>query len=185
MHRPTTKGHFTHETESPWLLHLKHSHWWKRRSRSHLLHATLEGPTEYVNARWDVSLCGFLHSIEWIMVSWSLGLFLKSHLLGGRPNTKPGGHGNPNAHNWYFPIFIMCKDPAWINFFIKITFGWVPGHIWLHTTLEGPWPHYMIWEVCWDGLWTLSFWALTISWSWLLARVWSGPKYCYEPNRPS
>ena len=26
------------------------------------------------------------------------------------------------------------------------------------------------------GLWTLFFWALTISWSRLLARVWSGPK---------
>ena len=30
----TSKGHFTHETESPsWPLHLKHSHWWKRRSQ--------------------------------------------------------------------------------------------------------------------------------------------------------
>ena len=30
-------------------------------------------------------------------------------------------------------------------------------HIWLHITLESLWPHYMILEVCWDGLWTLSF----------------------------
>ena len=30
----TYKGHFTHKTESPWPLHFKHSHWWKRRSRS-------------------------------------------------------------------------------------------------------------------------------------------------------
>jgi hypothetical protein len=30
-------------------------------------------------------------------------------------------------------------------------------------------------EVCWDGLWTLVFWALTISWSRLLAHVWSDP----------
>jgi hypothetical protein len=34
----------------------------------------------------------------------------------------------------------------------------------------------MIWEVCWDGLRTLFFWALTIPWSRLLARVRSGPK---------
>ena len=27
------QGHFTHGTESPWPLHFKHSHWWKRRSR--------------------------------------------------------------------------------------------------------------------------------------------------------
>ena len=52
--------------------------------------------------------------------------------------------------------FIMCEDPREEKF-IEITFGWGPGHIWLHTTLEGRWPHYMILEVCWDGLWTLSF----------------------------
>jgi hypothetical protein len=38
-----------------------------------------------------------------------------------------------------------------------MAFGWGPGHIWLHTTLEDPWPHYMSLEVCWDNLWTLSF----------------------------
>ena len=27
-----SEGHFTHETERPWPLHFKHSHWWKRRS---------------------------------------------------------------------------------------------------------------------------------------------------------
>ena len=29
-----TKGHFTHETEGPCPFHFKHSHCWKRRSRS-------------------------------------------------------------------------------------------------------------------------------------------------------
>jgi hypothetical protein len=54
--------------------------------------------------------------------------------------------------------------------------------MWLHTTLEGPWPHYMMLEVLWDnGLWTLSFGALTISWSWLLAHVWSDPYGCERP----
>jgi hypothetical protein len=46
---------------------------------------------------------------------------------------------------------IMFEDPH------QIAFGWGHGHIWLHTILEDPWPHYMILEVCWDGLWTLSF----------------------------
>ena len=32
-----------------------------------LLRTTLEGPTEYVNARWMQSLHGFLRGIEWIM----------------------------------------------------------------------------------------------------------------------
>ena len=30
------------------------------------LHTMLEGPTEYVNARWMSSLHGILHGIEWI-----------------------------------------------------------------------------------------------------------------------
>ena len=52
--------------------------------------------------------------------------------------------------------FIMCEDlHEWK--FIEIAFALQPGHIWLHTTFEDPWPHYMILEVCWDGLWTLSF----------------------------
>ena len=40
---------------------------------------------------------------------------------------------------------------------VEIAFGWGPGQIWLHTALESPWPHYMVLQVSWDGLWTLSF----------------------------
>ena len=49
-----------------------------------------------------------------------------------------------------------------------------PGHLWLHTTHEGPWPHHMILEVSRDGVWTLPFGFAQFSWSWLLARLWSG-----------
>ena len=52
--------------------------------------------------------------------------------------------------------FIMCEDPHEEKF-NEIAFGWEPGHVWLHTTPKGLWQHYMILEVCWDGLWTLSF----------------------------
>jgi hypothetical protein len=76
-----------------------------------------------------------------------------------------------------FILFYHVRGPAWIKKFIERAFGWGPGHTWLHTTLEGPCPHYIILKVCWNGLWTLFFWALTILWSRLLARVWSGPKY--------
>ena len=58
----------------------------------------LEGPTEYVNARWMLSLHGFLHGIKWIMFHGHLDYFQKS-LLGGRSNTKPGDHGILNVHN--------------------------------------------------------------------------------------
>ena len=67
----------------------------KGRAGPSLLHTTLEGPTEYVNARWMSSL----HGIEWIMFHGHLDYFQKPP-LGGRPNTKPlGDHDTPNAHN--------------------------------------------------------------------------------------
>ena len=49
--------------------------------------------------------------------------------------------------------------------------------MWLHTTLEGLWPQYMILEVSWDGLLDIFFWSPTISWSWLLVRVWCDPHW--------
>jgi hypothetical protein len=51
---------------------------------------------------------------------------------------------------------IMKEDPRKYNF-VETTFSWGLGHIWLLTTLEGPWPHYTVLEVSWDGLWTRSF----------------------------
>jgi hypothetical protein len=62
------------------------------------LHTMLEGPTEYVNARWMVSLHGFLHDIEWIMFHGHLNFFQKL-LSRGRPNTKLDNLGTLNAHN--------------------------------------------------------------------------------------
>ena len=62
------------------------------------LHTRLEGPMEYVNARWMSSLHGFLYGIKWIMFHGHLDYFQKPP-LGGRPNTKLGDHGTPNAHN--------------------------------------------------------------------------------------
>jgi hypothetical protein len=46
---------------------------------------------------------------------------------------------------------------AHMNRKLEKAFGLRTRHIWLHTTLEGLWPHYMISEACLDGLWTLSF----------------------------
>ena len=63
------------------------------------LHTTLEGPTEYVNARWMYNLHGLLYGIDRIMFYGHLDSFQEPPLE-GRPNTKPlGDHGTPNAHN--------------------------------------------------------------------------------------
>ena len=96
-------------------------------------------------SRWMQSLCGFLHRRD--HDSWSL--------LGGRPNTNPGDHGTPNVHNCWSILIYHMWGSTWIFYFyfylkknlIEIAFGWAPGHIWLHTTLEGMWSHYMILEV--------------------------------------
>jgi hypothetical protein len=49
-----------------------------------LLHTLLEGPMEYVNARWMYNLHGFLHGIQWIMFHGHLDYFQKPHLEGNR-----------------------------------------------------------------------------------------------------
>ena len=77
----------------------------------------------------------------------------------------------PNAHNCYFIMF----DHVWIEI------HW--NNIWLRAPSHRT-PHYT-----WGSVTTLRdfggvlgqsldnfFWALTVSWSWLLARVWSGPE---------
>ena len=76
--------------------------------------------------------------------------------------------------------YIKCEDPHDYTF-IEIAFSWEPYHIWLHTTLEGLWPHYMILEVCWDGLWTPSFglsqfhghssWLVCVKWPWVFCQL--------------
>jgi hypothetical protein len=68
--------------------------------------------------------------------------------LGGRPNTK---HQDTMTLRTLTTVdlfyFIMHKDPHEQKP-TEMTFGRGPSHIWLHTTLKGPWPHYTMLEVC-------------------------------------
>jgi hypothetical protein len=182
--RPNTKpgDHGTSNAHDHWFILFYHVwgsackeiHWnsiWLR-ARSHMTsHTTLEGPWPHyviLGVCWD----GL----------WTLWFGL-SQLNGHSswlvyevdPNTKPGDHGTPNTHNCWFILFYHVWRPTWIDI------HWGPGHIWLHTTLEGPWPYYMILEVCCDGRWTLFFWSLTFSWSRILACVRSGPQLSSRP----
>ena len=128
----------------------------------------------------------YMHGIQWIKFHGHLDYFQKPP-LGGRSNTKSGDHGTPNTHNHWFILLYHVWGHAWINIHWN-AFGWGPGHIWLHTTLEGLWPHYIVVEVRWGDLWALSFglsqfhghgsWlllqvALTIlEHNWILPRIW-------------
>ena len=103
-----------------------------------------------------VYMDGFRHGIEWIMFHGHLEYFQEPP-LGSRPNTKPGRPWHSESSQPLVYSILSYVRTHMNKTFIEVTFGWEPGHIWFHTTLEGPWPHYMILEVCWDSLWTLSF----------------------------
>ena len=105
------------------------------------------------------------------MVTWTI---FKNHLVEvGRPEN----HWETMALRTLTIIglfyFIVCEDMCELYTFIDIAFGWGSGHIWLHTKLEGPWPHYTISEVCWDNLWTLSLGLSQVHGhgSWLVCEV--------------
>jgi hypothetical protein len=67
------KGHFKHETESPWPLHFKHSHWWKSRSQSKFASQYAWGTNGVCECKMDASSTWIptWHQIN--HVSWSLG----------------------------------------------------------------------------------------------------------------
>jgi hypothetical protein len=113
------KGHFTHETESPWPLHFKHSYWWKRRSWSKFAASHSAWGTNWVY-KWMQDGCknlhGFLHGIEWTMFHGHLD-YSQRLPLGGR--SKLGDHGTPNAHNCWFILFYRVWGPAWIKNSLK------------------------------------------------------------------
>ena len=74
-------------------------------------------------------------------VSWSLGLFSNNHLL-EVGLTQTGRPCHSECLLWLiYSIFIMCED-SHENKFVEIVFDWGLTYIWLHSTLEGLWPHY-------------------------------------------
>jgi hypothetical protein len=146
----------------------------KGRAGPSSLHTTLEGPTEYVNARCMWSLHGFLHGIEWIMFHGHLDDVQKPP-LGGRPHTKMGDHGIPKTHTHSFILFYHVWGPTWIEIHWNSIWLRIRSHMTSHYTWGSVTRLHDFGGVFGRPLHTF-FWALTISWSRLLARVWSGPK---------
>ena len=128
-------------------------------------------------SKWMYDGCkvytGFLHNIKWIKIHGHLDYFHKPP-RGGRPNTKLGDHGTLNAHNHGFILIYHAWGSAWVES------HW--NNIWLRAR------SHMASHYTWGSVTTLHdfggvlgrpldtfFWALTISWSRLLACVRSGP----------
>ena len=84
------------------------------------------------------------------MIIWTI---FKIHLLEVGLTQNQGLRTLTTVDLFYF--FHVWRLHEWN--YIEIAFDWGPDHTWLHTTLKDPWPHCMILEVPWDGLWTLSF----------------------------
>jgi hypothetical protein len=122
------------------------------------LHTTLEGPTGICECKMDVkSLHKFLHGIEWIMFHGHVDYFQKPS-FGGRPDTKLGDHGTPNAHNCWFIIIYHVWGPVWIE--IRWNSIWLRA--WLHMmTSHYTWRSvttlYDFGGVLGRPVWTLSF----------------------------
>ena len=94
--------------------------------------------------------------------------------LGGTPNTKLGDHGTPNSNNGWFILFYHVWGPArieihWYNIWLRARSHMASHYTWGSTTTLHDFG-----SVLRRSLDTF-FWALTISWSRLLACVWSCP----------
>ena len=105
LHTHLLWGHFTHEIESPWPLHFKYSHWWKRRSRSKFTLQCARGTIRVSERTMDAKFTWMptWHPIGSCFIF--IGLFSKT-AFGGRPNRKPGDHDNPLIHS-----IVSCVRP--------------------------------------------------------------------------
>ena len=72
------KGHFTLKTDSPWPLHFKQSHWWKRRSRFKFASHYEWGTNSVRECKMDLKSTWILRWHRMDHVSWSLNLFPKT-----------------------------------------------------------------------------------------------------------
>jgi hypothetical protein len=167
-----TRGHFPHETESPWPCHFKPSHWCGKGEPVQVRCFTLRWRDQWSMWMQDgcKSLHEILHGIEWIMFHGHLEYFQK-------PPT--GDHGTPHVHNRQFIIFYHVWGPPWVkvhwySIWLRVLSHITSHDIWGSVTTLHDFGGYRMLGRHLDTF----FWALTISGSWLLAHVWSGPHYC-------
>ena len=114
------------------------------------------------------------------MLHGYLDYFQKSP-LGDKPYRKLGDHGTPNVHNRSFILFYHVGGPAWIEIHWNSIWLGARSHMASHYT-RGSVTTLHDFGCVMGRPSDAFFWALTISWSWLLTRVWSGPKACDCPS---
>ena len=113
--------------------------------------------------------------MAWIMFHGHLDYFQKPP-LGGRRNTKPGDHDTLNVHNrWFIQFYHVWGGPACIDIHQKSIWLRARSHMTSHYTWGSVTTLHDFRGVL-GRPWDTFFWTLTISWSRLLALVWSGLK---------
>jgi hypothetical protein len=75
------QGHFTHEIDCPWPIHFKHSHWWKRRSRSKFTSHYAWGTNKVSERKIDIKSTWNPTWHQMDHATRSLGLFSKTTSL--------------------------------------------------------------------------------------------------------
>jgi hypothetical protein len=128
-----SKGHLTHETESPWPLHFKHSHWWKRHNWSKFAPHHAWGTNGGSECKMDVKSTWIPTWYQMDHVNGHLDYFQKRP-LGGRPNTELENYVSSNAHNCWFILFYHVWGPAWIEIHWNSIWLRVWSHVMSHYT---------------------------------------------------
>ena len=123
----------------------------------HLAFTTLEGPTEYVNARWLQSLRTWNPTWHQIDLIRGHSDYLQKPPLGGRPNTTSRDHGIRTLLIVDLFYFYHEWGPTWTNYHWNNNI-WLST--WSHTTSHYTQRSVTILhdlEVYRDNLWIFSF----------------------------
>jgi hypothetical protein len=113
-----TEAHVTHENESPWPLHFKHSHWWKRRSRSKFASHHTWGTNEVREYKDGCKVHMDFYMAPTVSCSMVTWIIFKNHLL--------------EVHPEHLQLLIFLLHHVWGPAWIKIRWN----SIWLR-----PGPH--------------------------------------------
>ena len=161
-------------TESPWPLHFKHSHRWKRRSWSNFLSHYAWGTNAVCKFKMDVKSTWIPTWHRMDHVSWSLGLFstTTSQRQVSHKTRRPRHSEILTIVD--FILFYHVWGPAWIEIHWNNSWLRAWSHMTSHYTRGSATPLHDVGGV-WGGPVDTFFWALTISFhghgSWLVCGV--------------
>ena len=110
-------SHFTHETESPWYLHFKHSHWRKRWSRSKFTSHYTWGTNKVCECKMDAK-CTWILTWHWMdRVCGHLDYF-----------QKPPLEDRPNINRETMVFWTLMTVDLFILFYFVWRCAWIEIH---------------------------------------------------------